>query len=200
MRRKYTTPPAKSSSAPALEQAIMGPGATAPGKDWLFAEGYTGAGFQEYYELANFGTTAANAQIKLEYTNGSTQTVAVQVPALGFIEFDVNAHPGASASVSAEVTSDNPIVAERMMYFHFGPNHISGATDVVKIKEDKLNQIYQFDANLLDEVNDITNSCSEMENNSKASLDIKPSMEKTADMLDNLIRQFDERENVLTNL
>ena len=76
----------------------------------------------------------------------------------------------------------------------------SGATDVVKIKEDKLNQIYQFDANLLDEVNDITNSCGEMETNAKSNVDIKPVMEKTADMLDNLIRQFDERESILTNL
>src|SRR5947209_1620639 len=29
-------------------------GATQPGTNWLFAEGYTGSGFQEYYELANF--------------------------------------------------------------------------------------------------------------------------------------------------
>src|SRR2546421_581444 len=34
--------------------AIMGVGATAPGRDWLFAEGYTGSGFQEDYKLANF--------------------------------------------------------------------------------------------------------------------------------------------------
>ncbi|MFL5587339.1 MAG: hypothetical protein ACJ8DI_06730, partial [Ktedonobacteraceae bacterium] len=47
--------------------AIMNVGATAPGTDWLFAEGYTGSGFQEYYKLANFGTSATNAHIKLEY-------------------------------------------------------------------------------------------------------------------------------------
>jgi hypothetical protein len=122
--------------------AIAGVGATAPGKDWLFAEGYTGTGFQEYYELANFGGNPANANIKLEYTNGYTQTLQVQVPARGFTQFDVNnafVHPGTCVpspcqltnSVSAEITSDNPIVAERLMYFHFGPNHISGTTDVV---------------------------------------------------------------------
>ena len=122
--------------------AIAGVGATAPGKDWLFAEGYTGAGFQEYYELANFGSNPANANIKLEYTNGYTQTLQVPVPARGFTQFDVNnahAHPGTCVpspcqltdSVSAEITSNNPIVAERLMYFHFGPNRISGTTDVV---------------------------------------------------------------------
>ena len=122
--------------------AIAGVGATAPGKDWLFAEGYTGAGFQEFYELANFGSTPANANIKLEYTNGYTQTLQVQVPPRNFIQFDVNkafVNPGTCVpspcqltnSVSAEITSDNPIVAERLMYFHFGSNHISGTTDVV---------------------------------------------------------------------
>src|SRR3989440_422216 len=122
--------------------AIMNVGATSPGADWLFAEGYTGSGFQEYYKLANFGTSATNAHIKLEYTNGDTQTVTVSVPALGLAQFDVNkanAQPGTcvpapcqvTSSVSAEITSDAPIVAERLMYFHFGPTRISGTTDVV---------------------------------------------------------------------
>ena len=122
--------------------AIMNVGATNPGTDWLFAEGYTGSGFQEYYKLANFGTSPATATVKLEYTNGDTQTVQVAVPALGFAQVDVNqanAHPGScvpspcavTSSVSAEITSDQPIVAERLMYFHFGPTRISGTTDVV---------------------------------------------------------------------
>lgn len=115
--------------------AVAGVGATAPGTNWLFAEGYTGTGFQEYFELANFGTAAATAQVKLEYTNGTTQTVPVTVPALGFTQFDVNhanaGHPGATSSVSAQITSNTPIVAERLMYFHFGPKGIQGTTDVV---------------------------------------------------------------------
>ncbi len=117
-------------------------GATSPGTDWLFAEGYTGTNFQEYYELANFGATSANATIKLEYTNGAVQAVPVVVPAYSHVEFDVNnanAHPNnayctpspcqVTSSVSAEVTSDNPIVADRLMYFHYNGN--SGSTDVV---------------------------------------------------------------------
>ncbi len=68
--------------------------------------------------------------------------MTVPVPALGLAQFDVNyayAHPGTcvpapcqlTSSVSAEITSDAPIVAERLMYFHFGPTRISGTTDVV---------------------------------------------------------------------
>ncbi|TMB86957.1 MAG: peptidase S53, partial [Chloroflexi bacterium] len=109
-------------------------GATQPGLNWLFAEGYTGGGFQEYYELANFGPADAHVNINLEYTNGAVHTFPVTVPAHSHIAFDVNAHfsSGATNSVSAQITStDNPIVADRLMYFHFGGAHISGGTDVV---------------------------------------------------------------------
>lgn len=106
-------------------------GAMAPGTDWLFAEGFTGTNFQEYFELANFGAITANSSIKLEYTDGSTQVFPVQIPAFGQVQFDVNAHPGATAAVSAEITSDNPIVADRLMYFHATSSHFSGGTDVI---------------------------------------------------------------------
>jgi len=76
----------------------------------------------------------------------------------------------------------------------------SGAFDVVKVKDDKLNQLYQFDANLLDEVENISAACSEMENNAKTSVDIKPSIEKADAMLDLLIRLFDERESILNTV
>ena len=107
-------------------------GTTAPGTDWLFAEGYTGSGFQEYFELANFDPAhVATATVKLEFTDGSTQTFTVPVPASGLAQFDVNAHPGSNPSVSAEITSDKPIVVDRLMFFHFGGSHFSGITDVV---------------------------------------------------------------------
>src|SRR5260221_11902069 len=78
-------------------------GATAPGPDWLFAEGYTATGFQEYLILANFGTASTTATIKLEYTNGHTQAVPVSVPAQGQTTFDVNqanAHPTGTCDVT----------------------------------------------------------------------------------------------------
>ncbi|MGB8344791.1 MAG: S53 family peptidase [Ktedonobacteraceae bacterium] len=106
-------------------------GATAPGTDWLFAEGSTQLHFQTYYELANFGANAANATVKLEFSDGTTASYPVTVPAYGFTTFDVNAHPGDTTGVSAEITSDNPIVADRLMYFHYGSALYSGSTDVV---------------------------------------------------------------------
>ena len=76
----------------------------------------------------------------------------------------------------------------------------SGAFDVTKIKEDKLNQIYEFDSNLLDEVTDIGNLCTELENNSNANTDIKEVQNKLSMKLDELLKQFNDRENILRNL
>ena len=76
----------------------------------------------------------------------------------------------------------------------------SGAFDVVKVKEDKLNQLYQFDANLLGNVENITNACTELENNSKSDVDLKPAIEKVSSLLDELVKQFDDREAILNTV
>lgn len=124
------------------------------GSDWLFAEGYTGPYFQEYLVLANFTTTATTATVKLEYTNGSVQTVPVTINAESQYYFDVNhaysnPAPGCgcapTTSVSAEVTSSPAsIVAERLMYFHYGPSHLSGGTDTVGEAGPSSHAVYAF--------------------------------------------------------
>lgn len=108
-------------------------GATAPNTDWLFAEGSTQTNFQTYYELANFGSNTANASVKLEFSDGTTASYPVTVSPYAVATFDVNAHvsQGQPTAVSAEITSDNPIVADRLMYFHYGSQLYSGGTDVV---------------------------------------------------------------------
>lgn len=76
----------------------------------------------------------------------------------------------------------------------------SGAFDVVKIKDEKLNQLYEFDYGMLDKVNEIGSSCTEIEANSGAGVDVNPSLEKLGTQLDALLKQFDARENILRNL
>lgn len=76
----------------------------------------------------------------------------------------------------------------------------SGMFDVVKVKEDKLNQLYQFDAGLLANVETISAACTEMDNNSKANIDIKANTEKVSSLLDELIKQFDSREAILNTV
>ncbi|HEU0001465.1 MAG TPA: S53 family peptidase [Ktedonobacteraceae bacterium] len=110
-------------------------GAQAPGTDWLFAEGYTGANFHEYLTLANFNaTTPANVTIKLEYSNGAVNPVTVVVAPLSQFIFDVNAagvvFAQSTTELSAEITSDSPIVAQRQEYFRFN-GAIPGGTDVI---------------------------------------------------------------------
>lgn len=115
-------------------------GTPSPATNWLFAEGYTGPNFHEDLVLANFGPKSATATVKLEYSNGTVNPVNVTVPPRSQTTFNVNAASTAfasqsnfsiSADVSAEVTSDNPIVAERVEYFRFGTAQIPGATDVI---------------------------------------------------------------------
>jgi len=76
----------------------------------------------------------------------------------------------------------------------------SGAFDVIKVKEDKLNQLYQFDANLVNNVENITNACTELENESGSGADIKPAIDKVSSHLDVLIKQFDDREAILNTV
>ncbi len=112
-------------------------GANAPATQWYFAEGNTLAGFNEYLALQNPGGTAAN--VTLTYLDGSGNktiktlvvgansrfTVQVFDPTYGLT-------PNVSAA-SVQVSSDQPIVAERPMYMvkNFGAGTVAGATDVV---------------------------------------------------------------------
>src|SRR5258708_573894 len=110
-------------------------GTQTPNTDWLFAEGYTGANFHEYIVLANFDTTlTANATVKLEYSNGAVNPVLVTIPPESQYFLDVNNASARFAQstleLSAEVVSDNPIVAQRIEYFRFS-GQIPGGTDVI---------------------------------------------------------------------
>lgn len=126
----------------------------------LFAEGYTGSGFQEYLALANVSATATNATVKLEYQNGHTQTVITSIAAYSQTFLDVNQlaqHPTGTCDtnpcsitpeVSADIQANTSIVAERQMYFHY---HLSGSTqtatggtDVIGGDGSTSNTIYNF--------------------------------------------------------
>lgn len=73
----------------------------------------------------------------------------------------------------------------------------SGAFDVVKIKEEKLTQLYDYDASLLGDVEALDGMFTEMENNSAADTDIKETVSKISNALDDMLRKFDARETLL---
>jgi lysophospholipase L1-like esterase len=109
-----------------------GHGATAvnaPSTTWLFAEGVCGGdanfSFQTYLLLANPGATAATATITFFRDTGGPVSKTVTVPAgrrqtlfLNDLRFDPgNVAALANASFSIRVTSDQPILAERAVYW-----------------------------------------------------------------------------------
>ena len=102
---------------------------TAPSTTWLFAEGVCGGDasffFQTYLLLANPGPTPATATITFFRDNGGPVTKTVPVPAgrrqtlyLNDLRPDSsNVAELANASFSIRVSSDQPILAERAVYW-----------------------------------------------------------------------------------
>ena len=111
-------------------------GANDTSTTWYFAEGYTGSGFQEWLTIQNPNATAANVTIEYSYRGGGGSTQQVAVGANTRETVDVNSFVGAGKEVSAKVTSDQPVVAERPMYFNFngvnGGHNVMGSTDTAK--------------------------------------------------------------------
>ncbi|MGH7777426.1 MAG: carboxypeptidase regulatory-like domain-containing protein [Candidatus Dormibacterales bacterium] len=123
-------------------------GAQQLGTDFLFAEGYTGPGFDEYLTLLNPDPTqAAQVTITYYFSGGGTTNVPWTVPAHSRSTVHVNdrAQAGPGQQVSAEVKSANgvPFLAERPMYFDYegkwtggdvvvGSTHPSTALDLAE--------------------------------------------------------------------
>ena len=93
-------------------------GAAAPATTWYLAEGSTGL-FQLYYLLLNPGLSPAQVTVKYLREGAGPITKTYTVPAQSRYTVFVNlADLGlVLAAVGAEITSTQPIVAERAMYF-----------------------------------------------------------------------------------
>ena len=102
--------------------------------EWFFAEGYTGTGFQEWLTLQN--PWDEEAVVSIDYftqEEGPLPERTVTVPARARLNVWVNASAGEGYQLSARlrVTEGPEIVAERPMYFSFGPAGWTGGHDVV---------------------------------------------------------------------
>jgi outer membrane protein assembly factor BamB len=97
-------------------------GVAEAGTAWQFAEGATYANFQEWLCLMNPGNRDTTANIRYMNAAGPIKTVPMTLKANSRTTVDVNAEVGPDQDVSALVTSLDPIVAERPMYFQFLPN------------------------------------------------------------------------------
>ncbi len=113
-------------------------GAASPGTTFYFAEGYTGTGFSEFLTLMNPGATGATVNVTYYFAAGrAPKTVTHPVMAHSRATVFVNdpAEAGAGQTVSMKVSSDQPIVAERPMYFNYfgetGGSDVVGATTLL---------------------------------------------------------------------
>jgi hypothetical protein len=99
-------------------------GAPAPAPAWYFAEGYTGAGFDEYLTILNPNPDAAPVTITYYLADGTTRQATLTVGAATRATVAVHEEAqgvGRGQAVSAKVATTNPggIVVERPMYFTY---------------------------------------------------------------------------------
>ena len=97
---------------------------------WFFADGYTGDNFHEWLCLQNPGTDTVNVDITYYPTSGTPLTKPWTVPPNSRITVNVNDDAGSDREISTKVSSDNPIIAERPMYFAY-QGAWTGGHDVV---------------------------------------------------------------------
>ena len=112
-------------------------GATTTAANWYFAEGTCRPGFDTYYCLQNPG--GSKATVKLAYMKGDGTTVTDQVAVAPHSRSTIvprnklGTGNDAAHDFSTAVTSDQPIIAERPMYFNYngawtGGHDVVGAT------------------------------------------------------------------------
>jgi photosystem II stability/assembly factor-like uncharacterized protein len=103
-------------------------------KTWYFAEGYTGGSFTEYLTLANPNAVTATVQVTYYLGDRAPVVKTYAVAAATRATINVNGQVGNGHNVSMSLSSDQPIVAERPMYFTYtglGGYTIPGGTDVL---------------------------------------------------------------------
>jgi hypothetical protein len=95
-------------------------GATNPSREWYFAEGYTGPGFEEYICVLNPGDSPANLTFFFQtQEEGEKQVTDLSVDPHSRQTFRANDILGPNYQTSLKLTSDQPVVAERPMYFDY---------------------------------------------------------------------------------
>ena len=94
-------------------------GANFPRTSWFFAEGYTGAGFEEWLTIQNPGAEDSTVLITYYPTGGTPIERQHTVTANTRYTVCVNRDAGAGLEISTEVDSDKPVICERPMYFNF---------------------------------------------------------------------------------
>ncbi len=95
-------------------------GATGLGRDFFFAEGCTGCGFEEWVCVLNPQERAAGLTFRFQTQEAGEKVVTgCAVPAHSRATFKVNDLLGPDLQASLALSSDQPVLAERAMYFDY---------------------------------------------------------------------------------
>jgi hypothetical protein len=118
-------------------------GVPSPSRTWYFAEGYTGAGFEEWICVLNPGSSRADVTFRFQTQESGEQVKAgFNVPAHSRCSFKVNDVLGSDFQNSLELEASSPVVAERPMYFDYlgtggygwqGGHCVPGATELAQV-------------------------------------------------------------------
>ena len=104
------------------------PGIVRPSREWYFAEGYTGNGFEEWILVQNPNDRETVLDIEFMKEDGTTLDVSYTIKPKSRFTLEVNAVPGiGKACVSAHLKSALPVFAERAMYFLYNGNIKGGS-------------------------------------------------------------------------
>jgi hypothetical protein len=94
-------------------------GVSLPGTKWLFAEGATGGFFDSFFLFGNAGTRTANLTMTYQLSTGQTVVLHRQVGPSSRLTINAATEDPALAATtfSLAVSSDEPITAERSMFW-----------------------------------------------------------------------------------
>ena len=115
-------------------------GVTEPGTTWYLAEGCTGAdskqgGYETWVLVQNPGQAPAKVQLDYMLPTGPVTGQAATLPAGSRQTFEVSAIVPNEYNVSTKVTSDNPVIAERAVYWTSPLVFRDAATDSIGVGE-----------------------------------------------------------------
>lgn len=96
--------------------ATAAPGAPQPATRWTFVEGSTAATAQEFLLIANPNRASSAATITYVLADGAREERQVSIPGRSRLTVLVNEHVPEQPIVSAIITAERPVVAERSIY------------------------------------------------------------------------------------
>lgn len=124
MIQEHFNPPPPAPRPAAGGSVVMGTGA--PACEWYFAEGCTGAGFDEFIEVCNPGASATTVCLTLASPSAETKEAWLEVPGGTRKTVRVDDLLPDCAVVTTSLRSNHPVIAERSMYFDTGKGTLGG--------------------------------------------------------------------------